>query len=82
MQGPDQEAATAIARHLASGQAKLANLGGKQVLLFTNPNHNKVGMDQSGGVISAPKQASPTKLQVRIRVLSGFMYMLFFLCNF
>ena len=31
VQGPDHEAATAIARQLASGQAKLANLGGKQV---------------------------------------------------
>ena len=37
VQGPDHEAATNIARQLASGQAKLANLGGKQVLLITNP---------------------------------------------
>ena len=34
VQGPDHAAATAIARQLASGQAKLGNVGGKQVLVI------------------------------------------------
>ena len=48
VQGPDHEAATNIARQLASGQAKLANIGGKQVLLITNPNQ------QAGGTTGPP----------------------------
>ena len=34
VQGPDHDAATAIAKQLASGQAKLGNVGGKQVLVI------------------------------------------------
>jgi len=37
VQGPDHAAATAIARQLSSGAARLASLGGKQVLLSTTP---------------------------------------------
>merc|ERR1719187_1465292 len=37
VQGPDHDAATAIARQLSTGQAKLGNVGGKQVLVIIAP---------------------------------------------
>lgn len=37
VQGPDHAAATAIARQLSTGQAKLGNVGGKQVLVIIAP---------------------------------------------
>ena len=37
VKGPDHGAATAIARQLSTGQAKLGNVGGKQVLLIIAP---------------------------------------------
>jgi hypothetical protein len=35
VEGPDGKAATAIATQLSTGQAKLANINGKQVTDFT-----------------------------------------------
>jgi len=37
VQGPDHDAATAIAKQLSTGQAKLGNVGGKQVLVIIAP---------------------------------------------
>ena len=51
VQGPDHAAATAIARQLASGQAKLGNVGGKQVLVI-------LGQEEPA---PAPAPAEPPK---------------------
>ena len=61
VQGPDHEAATNIARHLASGQAKLAHINGKQVLLITNPSQVQQQQQQvvSGGQRMAVQQQQP-----------------------
>ena len=62
VQGPDHEAATNIARQLASGQAKLANLGGKQVLLITNPQQQAKAATATDGQQQQQQQpaAQPT----------------------
>jgi len=51
VQGPDHAAATVIAQQLSSGQAKLATLGGRQVLLTTSPAVT--------GPAQAPRATSP-----------------------
>ena len=53
VQGPDHAAATAIARQLASGQAKLGNVGGKQVLVI-------LGQEEPAPA-PAPAPAEPPK---------------------
>merc|ERR1719450_1079005 len=53
VQGPDHDAATAIAKQLASGQAKLGNVGGKQVLVI-------LGQEEvAPAPVEAPKPPTP-----------------------
>jgi len=52
VQGPDHAAATAIARQLSTGQAKLGNVGGKQVLVIIAP-------DEPAPPPEPPKEPTP-----------------------
>ena len=67
VQGPDHEAATNIARHLASGQAKLAHINGKQVLLITNPTQ----VQQQQQVVSGGQRMAVQPQQPQQSVLSS-----------
>ena len=54
VQGPDHEAATGIAKKLASGEAKLGNVNGKQVLVM-------LGQEETPAPAPAPAPAPPPK---------------------
>ena len=54
VQGPDLASATAISKQLSSGQAKLGNIGGKQVLALIAPHTPHTQADPS------PAESSPS----------------------
>jgi hypothetical protein len=54
VQGPDQAAATRVAKLLSTGAAKLGSLNGKQILLLAAATPQEVGKTGTGKVETTP----------------------------